>query len=95
MGITKVLQEFEGRCLPVSKLIYERYVFKQRVQEVGESIDHYITHVIKQAELCKYGNLKDKIVTNRPVSGIKDDQICEKLHNEKSDTTESNKNSKN
>ena len=81
--ITKVLREFEGRCLPISNVIYERYVFNPGAQEVGESLDHYITDVMKQAKLCKYGNLKDELIRDRLVSGIKDDRICEKLLNKK------------
>jgi len=34
--ITKVLQEFETRCSPVTHVIYERYIFNKRTQEPGE-----------------------------------------------------------
>lgn len=62
VDITKVLQEFESRCLPVSNVIYKRYVFNQKAQEAGELLNHYITDVMKQAKLCKYGNLKDELM---------------------------------
>ena len=74
-NITKVLREFEGRCLPVSNMIYKRYIFNQRAQEVGESFNCYITDVMKLGELYQYGNLKDELVRDSLVSGIKDDRI--------------------
>ena len=83
VDVAKVLQEFENRCLPVSNIIYECYVLNKRVQEAGESLDHYITEMMKQAELCKYGNLKDELICNRLVSGIKEDRIHEKLLSKK------------
>ena len=57
--IKKVLEEFQTRCAPMTNVIYERYLFNKRVQEAGESLDHYITVVMKQADLCTYGNLRD------------------------------------
>ena len=55
--ITKVLAAFEARCVPETNVIYKRYMFNRRVQEPGETIDHYITDtdVIKLAESCQYG----------------------------------------
>ena len=64
-------------------MIYKRYILNQRAQEVGESLNHYITDVMKQVELCQYGNLKDELVRDRLLCGIKDDRIREKLLNKK------------
>ena len=77
--ITKVLQEFETRCTPVTNVIYERYVFNKRTQQPGETLDHYLTAIIKQADRCQYAGLKDEFVRDRLVSGILSDQAREKL----------------
>ena len=77
--ITKVLREFEARCTPVTNVIYERYIFNKRIQESGETLDHYLTAIIKQAGWCNYGGLKDELVRDRLVSGIQNDRIREKL----------------
>ena len=61
-NILKVLEEFETRCAPVTNMIYERYVFNKRAQEQEEFLDHYLTDIMKQADLCKYGVLKDELV---------------------------------
>ena len=81
--IKKVLQEFESRCAPVTHVIYERYIFNKRVQEPGESLDHYVTNIIKQASRCRYGELQDELVRDRLVSGIQSDRIREKLLSKK------------
>ena len=44
-----------------------------------ETIDHYITDVIKLAENCQYGGLRDDLIRDRLVSGIRDDKVREKL----------------
>ena len=54
-------------------------MFNKRTQEQGESLDHYLTDIMKQADLCKYGVLKDELIRDRLVSGIKDDRIGERL----------------
>ena len=77
--IDRVLEEFEARCTPVTHVIYERYLFNKRVQEPGESFDHYLTDIIKQAGRCQYGRLRDELVRDRLVSGIQNDRIREKL----------------
>jgi len=56
--ITKVLEEFEARCTPITNVINERYIFNKQTQEPGESLDHYLTDIMEQANLCKYGGLK-------------------------------------
>ena len=60
--ITKVLREFEARCIPVTNVIYERYILNKRIQEPGETLDHYLTDIIKQASRCQYGELKDQLI---------------------------------
>ena len=77
--IVKVLQAFETRCMPITNVIYERYIFNKRAQEPGESLDHYLTAITKQAEQCQYGGLKEELIRDRLVSGILNDQACEKL----------------
>ena len=78
-NITKVLEAFEARCVPMTNVIYERYMFNKRMQEVGGSVDHFITDVLKLAENCHYGDLKDDLIRDKLVSGITDDRVREKL----------------
>ena len=77
--ISKVLEAFEARCIPAANVIYERYMFNRRVQDASESVDHYITDVMKLAEHCQYGDLRDDLIRDKLVSGIRDDSVREKL----------------
>ena len=48
--IESVLKKFRDYCLPCKNIPFERYLFNQRKQEVGESYDHYRTALRKLAE---------------------------------------------
>ena len=52
-------------------------------KKAGESLDLYITVVMTQADLCTHGNLRDKLIHDRLVSGIRDDRTREKKLNRK------------
>lgn len=43
-------------------------MFNKRIQEAGKSVDRFITDVIKLAELCQYGGLKDDLIRDKLVS---------------------------
>ena len=60
--VTKVLQEFQTRCLSVSKIIYNCHFLNKGIQEGSKSLDHYIMKVMKHAELCKNGNLMNELI---------------------------------
>ena len=64
--ITKV---FEACCIPEANVIYEHCM--SCIQESWETIDHYITDVIKLAENSWYGGLCDDSIRDKLVSGIK------------------------
>ncbi len=50
-----------------------------RKQEPGESADSFITAVHKLAEHCNFGPLKDELIRDRVVVGIRDLSLSEKL----------------
>ena len=49
----------------------------KHTQEPGESVEHFITNVIKLAENCQYGNFKDDLIRDKLVNGVRD--VREKL----------------
>ena len=59
----------------MTNVIYERYLFNKRIQEAGESLDLYITVVMKQTDLCTHGNFRDRLI-----SGIRDDRAKKMLN---------------
>ena len=52
LKIDKVLEKFEERCVPARNETYERYVFFKREQWSNESLDSYITALMKLSESC-------------------------------------------
>ena len=79
LKIDKVLEKFEERCVPARNETYERFVFFKREQLPSESLDCYITAFLKLSENCGFGTLRESLVRDRLILGVKDDRIWEKL----------------
>lgn len=56
-----------------------RHVFFMRSQGQTESIDAYVTDLKNKAEDCEFGELRESLVRDRIVCGIKDDQLRARL----------------
>ena len=52
-------------------------MFNKRIQETGESVDYFVTDVIKLVKYRQYGDLKGDLIIDKLVSGIR--HIREKL----------------
>ena len=79
LKIDKVLEKFEKRCVPVRNETYEGYIFFKREQLSDESLDSYITALMKLSEPCGFGALRESLVRDRLILGVKDDRVREKL----------------
>ena len=79
LKIDKVLEKFEERCVPVRNETYERFVFFKREQLSSESLDNYITALMKLSESCGFGALRESLVRDRLIVVVKDDRVREKL----------------
>ena len=68
-------------CLSVKKknVIFERARFNQRKQEEGESVDDFVTALFCLSEHCQYGNLREEMIRDRIVVGLRDSSLSEKL----------------
>ena len=78
-NITKVIQLLEKYCLGETNIIYERYVFNNRSQNSDESIECYVTSLRVLADSCEYGLLKDELIRDRIVCGIRENQLRKRL----------------
>ena len=76
---TTVKEKFETYFVVKKNIIYERAKFNSRVQEDNESVSEFIMHLLKLAEHCDFQALKDELIRNRIVVGIKDRRLSEKL----------------
>lgn len=72
---TAMEQHFIGK----HNVIFERAQFNMRCQQEGESSEAFITEVHKLAEHCIFGVLKEELIRDRIVVGIKDRKLSEKL----------------
>ena len=77
--IAKVLEKFEECCVPARNKIFERYNFFTRNQDKGKLLDAYITTLLKLSETCAFGDLRESLVRDRLVYGIRDDHVRVKL----------------
>ena len=59
--------------------IYERARFNRRDQRKGESSEQYITALYELVKNCEYGDLRDEMLRDRLVVGIRDKELSEKL----------------
>lgn len=75
----KVIEAFQSHCKLLRNEIYDRYKFFTRVQQEGESFDHFLTEVKVLAQSCNFGTLEDFLVRDKIVSGIRDLSLQERL----------------
>lgn len=64
----KTIKKLDEHFQPKTKVIYERHVFRQIQQEIGETFETFVIKLKKQAEICKFSDKDEHII----------DQIIEK-----------------
>lgn len=74
-----VLAKFDGFFQVRKNVIFERARFNRRYQQAGESAENYIMALYELAENCDYGALKDQMIRDRLVVGIRDSALSERL----------------
>ena len=68
-NLKQVMDAFDRHCIPKKNEAVERYKFFSRFQNSGESLETFITDL---ASTCNFGDLKDSLVRDRFICGIKD-----------------------
>ena len=71
--------KFNDHFNPRKNVIFERAKFNSRKQEEGEPVDAFITALYKLAEHCNYGDLRNEMIRDRIVVGIRDARLSERL----------------
>ena len=77
--IKSVTDKFKNYFVVRRNVIFERSKFNMRKQEEGESVDTFITALHTLAEHCNYRQLKDDLIRDRIVVGLRDAKVAEKL----------------
>lgn len=78
-----VTSRFNSHFVPKVNVIFERSKFNTRVQEVGESVEEFITALHKLSVTCdydKFGNgMQEELIRDRLVIGLLDKKVNQKL----------------
>ena len=83
----KVKEKFDQYFLVRRNVIYERAKFNQRTQ-AEETAEEFITSLHCLAEHCNFGALKEEMIRDRIVVGVKDAILSEKMQLESTLTLE-------
>ena len=75
----EVLSKFDTFFKVRKNVIFERARFNRRNQLESESAEQFITVLYSLAENCEYGTLKDEMIRDRLVVGIRDISLSERL----------------
>ena len=86
-----VLKQFDDFFKVRVNQTLERAKFNNRSQKEGETADEYITALYSLAESCNYKELKEEMICDRLVVGIRDRTLSEKLQLDAGLTLESAK----
>ena len=83
-----VLAKFDAHFRVRKNIIFERARFNRRIQEEDESVDQFITNLYSLADNCEFGNMKDELIRDRLVVGIRDVTLSERLQTDEALTLE-------
>ena len=78
-NVDKVIELLDAYFISETNEIYEAYLFNQRVQEVGESSDAFLTALRSLAKTCNFGSMLDRMIRDRVVVGIRESGTRKKL----------------
>ena len=53
----------------------KRHVFFTRNQRQGETVEAYVSDLRNKVKTCRFGNLQDRLVKDRLVTGIHNDSV--------------------
>ena len=74
-----VVQKFDEFFHVRKNVIFERARFNRRSQLEGESVEEYLTALYSLVEACEYGNLRNDLLRDRIVVGIRDVSLSERM----------------
>ncbi|CAH0555149.1 unnamed protein product [Brassicogethes aeneus] len=75
-GILKTAQK---HAVPKAKTSLARQKFNSRIQGVDEDFDSYLKELRQLAQPCEYGELKESIIEDVIISGIREEKVKNKL----------------
>ena len=83
-----VKQKFQDYFIIKRNVIFERAKFNLRSQQENEPVEAFITYLFNLAEHCNFGSLREELIRDSIVVGIRDKNLSEKLQLESDLTLE-------
>lgn len=77
--LEEIIEIFDGYFKPKQNEVINSYNLNKRNQEDGESFDAFYTSIRKLAENCNFGELKDRMLRDKIVIGVRDQRMQQKL----------------
>ncbi|UYV68677.1 K02A2.6-like [Cordylochernes scorpioides] len=75
----KVIEAFDNHFIGKRNVVYERTLFGLRSQRPEETIEEFVTVLHRISEHCEYANLREELIRDRIVLGVKDRKLSVKL----------------
>ena len=76
---SKVVDAFDDHFKVRKNLIFEQVHFNRRNQLPNESVEQFITEIHRLGDNCEYGEMKEELIRDRLVVGIRDHALSEHL----------------
>lgn len=77
-----IIERFDQYFIPKTNISIERHKFHSRVQAPNESFEEFQAELTKMAVKCNFGNLKDELIKDRILCGIRDIKLKNRLLSE-------------
>ena len=77
--ITVVLQKMTEACTGTVNVTYERYIFNTRTQSDSEPIMDYYAVLLKLSRTCEFETLRDSLIRDRIIVGMRDKAVRKRL----------------
>lgn len=74
-----LVDKFTKHYVPKVNVIFERARFNRRIQQEGESVEDFIADLNPLSQNCGYKELRDELIRDQIVIGIRDQALSERL----------------
>lgn len=76
---TVVMDKFTNHFIPLKNESVNSHLFFTRNQLEGESFDTFLTDIKRLSQDCDFGDLKDRLIRDRIVTGIENKKVKDRL----------------
>lgn len=82
------MEKMQNYFVPKTNISVESYKFNVRVQGPSETFDNFVADLRKLSASCEFGSLRDRLIMDKIVQGVYDQQLKTSLLREQSLTLE-------